>query len=243
VSLQEIAALVRRHVLVVGVILAIAAGVAYTFKHTPVQYQESGTIVLKPPLSAADPNPYSSFGGSLTEAAGTIALLMMSPQSQAQVVAAGGTATYDVALVNTGNLSSPIFGFPDVTVTATSEYPAAAHLTFVVVTRLFAQELAARQARAGATLASHIQPQLVGDTGVAATPGSSKRVFGGLLVLTAVAALSAASFLDRHPVRLRPPGLLSRVAIGNGQGVMTWLRSFRLRMPAMPTVRRRRGLR
>ena len=206
-SLQEIAALARRHLAAVVAVGFVALCVALYFKHTPVNYQESCTIVLTPPVSATSPNPYGAFDGSLTETAGTMALLLMSPRSQQQVRAAGGESDFNVALVNTGNLSAPDFGPPDVIVTATSADPVGVHRTFTIVIQLFEHDLATAQANTHATLASQIGAHVVGDTGTVAVPGSSKRVYAGLLVLTIVAALSVASFLDRHRFRLSLPAL------------------------------------
>jgi hypothetical protein len=214
VGLQEITALARRHLIAILLIGGVAAGVAYSMKHTPPIYQEGCTIVLTAPISAVNPNPYGAFSGSMTETAGTIALLVMSPHGHGQVRASGGNANYDVSLVNFGNLSSPIFGAPTVTVTATSQDPNNVHHTFTVVTRFFEHELVIRQAMAGVRPVGRIGAHVVGDTGIGLVQGSSKRVYAGLLVLTIAAALSVSFFLDRHPVRLSLPRL--RSARGGG---------------------------
>jgi hypothetical protein len=51
---------------------------------------------------------------------------------------------------------------------------------------------------------------MAGDSGPLAQQGSSKRALIGLFILTIVAMFAAASFLDRHPVRLPLPGRSKR---------------------------------
>jgi hypothetical protein len=221
VSPQEIAALLRRHVVAVLVVAAIAAGVAYSIKRAPLTYQESATVYFTGPTSAANPNPYVTFSDALVEAAGTVAIIAMSPQGQQQVRAAGGTTAYDVALVNSYNLEFPLYGTPAVTVTSTSQDPTAVHQTFTSVTKVLERDLAERQAQVGVAPAHRIGIHIVNDTGPVALVGSSKRVFAGLLVLTIIAALFVASFLDRHRLRLGlrrlPPVRAVIRAVGRGE--------------------------
>ena len=85
-SLFGALALLRRHFVAVLVILIIAVGVEYSFKHSAPAYAEVGTLVFIPPVSGAHPNAYSAVGGSILEAAGTLAVNAMSPQEQQQVL-------------------------------------------------------------------------------------------------------------------------------------------------------------
>jgi hypothetical protein len=221
VSPQEIAALLRRHIAAVLLVGVIAVGVAYHIKRTPPTYQESATVYFTGPTSAASPNPYVTFSDSLIGTAGAIAIIAMSPQGQQQVSAAGGTGAFDIALVNSYNLEFPVYGTPAVTVTTTSQDPNAVHQTFTAVTKVLKRDLAERQAQAGVPSAHRIGTHIVNDSGPIVLVGSNKRVFAGLLVLTVVAALSVASFLDRHPIhlglrRLRPVQAVMR-AVGRGE--------------------------
>lgn len=201
-SLPEIAARLRRHVLAVLAILVLAAGAAYGFKHTAPSYAETATMVFIPPASTLHPNPFEAVGSTLTKAAGSMAAEVMSPQGQQQVQQAGGTAQMDVELLNGYDLEYPYFSEPYLTITTTSTSLDAVQRTFTAVTSLITHEFTAQQVQANVTPNNRIQTVLAGDTGPLVQPGSSKRVLGALALLTIVAIFAAASFLDRHPVRL-----------------------------------------
>src|SRR5208282_3850412 len=166
--------------------------------------------VFTSPPSADFPNPYSSFTQSLIEAAGLVAILVMNPQSQQQVRAAGGTGTYDVGLVNSYNLQYPNFSDADATVTVTNATPAATSRTFTAVTRQVDGILTNLESRAGVPRLNRIGVHVIGVTGPLSQQGSSTRVFAGLLFLTIVAVFAVAGFLDRHSFRPRRlPGFRS----------------------------------
>lgn len=201
-SLFGAIALLRRHFVAVLVILAVAAGVEYSFKHSAPTYAEVGTLVFIPPVSGAHPNAYAAVGGSLLEAAGTLAVSAMSPQEQQQVLRDGGNAAYDVELLNSYNLEYPDYSNAYLEVSTASADPVAVHRTYALVTRLITHQFEAQQAADGATPNNRIDIVMAGDTGPLAQQGSSKRAMFGLFILTIVAVFAAASFLDRHPVRL-----------------------------------------
>lgn len=213
-SLQEIVALLRRHIAAVLLVVLVAAGVAYMFKRTPTNYQESATVVFTPPASSAFPNPYVSISYTLVETAGLIAIEVMSPQGLQRVEAAGGSAAYDVQLYNLYNLQFPDFGDPYDTVTVTAADPEQVHRTFGLVTQLIYADLAALQAERSVPALDRIAASAVGDTGPLAQPGSHLRMYIGLFVLMIVSAFSLAVFLDQHPLRI-PRGSSSR-RLGGG---------------------------
>lgn len=202
VSLPEIAARLRRHVLAVLVVFVLAAGVAYGFKHTAPTYSETATMVFIPPASTLHPNPFEAVGSTLTKAAGAIAADVMSPQGRQQVLNAGGTAQTDVELVNGYDLEYPFYSEPYLTVTSTSTDPDSVQRTFTLISKLITNEFTAQQVQAGVAPINRIQIVQAGDTGPLVQPGSSKRVLGALALLTIIALFAVVSFLDRHPVRL-----------------------------------------
>ena len=201
-SLPQIAGLLRRHLLAILVVLAIAAAVEYEFKHSAASYAETATMVFVPPESGVHPNPFAAVGGSLTVVAGVLAVNSMSPQEQQLVARAHGTGTYDVELVNDYNLQYPNFSSPYLTVTTISSDPAAAHTTYTVLSQLLTNQFMTQQAQDGVLPNSRIQIVVAGDTGPLIQQGSPKRVLIGLFILTIVAVFGVAAFFDRHPVRL-----------------------------------------
>jgi hypothetical protein len=211
VSPQEIVALVRRHLIAVLAVVIVTAGVGYYLKSSTQPYQDSATFVFTSPPSSAFPNPYASFGGSLVEAAGVIAIQMMNSQSKREVSAAGGTAAYNVGLQNSYNLEYPDFSDPDVIVSTSSTDPAAAARTFTAVTQVLERELTTRQTQARVPRFNYIGLRILGQTGPLSQKGSTKRSYAGLLFLAIVAVLSIAGFLDRYSIPLRrlrrPPAI------------------------------------
>jgi hypothetical protein len=200
-SPQAIAALLRRHIAAVLVVVAIAASVGYALRHAPFQYQDSGTMVFTAPASALFPNPLASLSDTLIDTAGDLAVTAMGPDVQQDVQGAGGTTSYDVELVNSYNLEYPDYSDPYVTITADAVAPAQAQRTFNLVTEFLLHDLLLDQA--GVLPANRISARVIGATGPLSQQGSAKRVLGGLLILTVVAVFSVACFLERHPIRLR----------------------------------------
>lgn len=183
-------------------VLVIALGIGYAIKTAPTTYTEGGTVVFNPPVSRAFPNPYAATSGSLITTGEVITLFMMGTEGQQQVQAAGGTTPYNVALVNSYNQEYPNYSSPEATVYATGTNLAGVQRTLSAVMQVLTRQLAARQAVAGAPPVDRITAKLIGNPGPLAQPGSHKRVFGGLLLLTLIAVFSVCVFLDRHPVRL-----------------------------------------
>jgi hypothetical protein len=197
-SFLEIAALMRRHLLAVTFVFVLAAAVLYDFKSTPPMYQESATVVFTAPSSVANPNPYSSFGGDLITTGEVMIRTLMSPAGQQRVREAGGTADFGVGLVNLYNQEYPDYSDPYATMSVTSVNPSAVHLTFAVVARQLAGILASRQAQAKVPPHNRITAHVIGDTGVTALRGSSKRTYAGVVLLTVVTAFMVSIWLDRR---------------------------------------------
>jgi hypothetical protein len=201
-SLPAIFGLLRRHLIAVLVVLAVAACVDYEFKHATASYTETSTMVFVPPESGVHPNPLEAVGGALTVTAGVIAVQVMSPAEQQEVQRMGGAASYDVELVNSYNLQYPNFSLPYLTITTTAADPSAAHSTYVILTKLITNQFNAQQTEYGTQSNSRAQIVVAGDTGPLIQQGSPKRALFGLIILTLVAVFSVATFFDRHPVKL-----------------------------------------
>jgi hypothetical protein len=202
VTVSEIVRRLWRHPIAVLVIIFSAVAVLHSIKNAPPTYGETGTMVFLPPYSGVHPNPYTAVGGSLTPTAGVIAAQVMSPRGQQQVAQAGGTASYDIGLVNSYNLQYPDYSNPYLVITTTDTNPDAANKTFTVVTRMLSAEMTASQIANGVPKRDRIFTQLAGDSGPLLEQGSPKRSLAGLIILTIVAVFAATAFLDRHPVRL-----------------------------------------
>lgn len=195
-TLREIIALMRRHAVAVGMIILIASCLAFHFATTKPMYLDSATLAFTAGSFRADRGEVV-MSQVMTSA-------MMSKDTQSQVWKDGGTAAYDVALVNLNNENYPDYGDPYVTVTTSSRDPVQTQHTFSVVMQVLTDELAMRQTQAGADSNFRITANMMTDSGgPIIQPGYRTRTFAGLAVLTVVAAFLASTFLDRYPVRLR----------------------------------------
>jgi hypothetical protein len=135
---------------------------------------------------------------------------MMSIQSQSEVRKVGGTATYNVALVNLNNENFPNYSVPYVNLTVFSRDPAEAGRTFSIVSQKLVNDLAARQSQAGAAPKYRITATFYGQSGVAVPQsGYPKRTFAGLALLCIIVTFLVTIFLDRHPSAI-PAFLRSR---------------------------------
>lgn len=207
-SLSQISALIRRHLVAVAVILVFTAGMAWNIKKTTPPYTESANVIFTPPAV----NPYSSlssFTPALISTAEIMTSLMLSPESRQKVREAGGTADFSLGLVNFSNEQFPYYGDPYVAVSTTAANPVDAHRTFTIVTQSFLRLVSKQQAQAGVKPASRISTQVVADTGPVSEPGSNKRAFAGLIMLAIVLAFLVLIFLDRRPIW---PGIRRRLA-------------------------------
>jgi hypothetical protein len=182
----------------VAVILLVATGVAYKIHKAPVPFQEGSTAVFEIPSSTANPNPYSVFTTDLLNTSELTAQLMMSPQSQARVQQAGGSASYYLAMYNLYNEEYPNYSDPFVIVTVTGATAQQVQKTYAVVTTQLRQALASEQAVYGALPRNQITEHIVGDSGVVALTGSKKRVYAGLAALVLITIFGVLRFLDRR---------------------------------------------
>jgi hypothetical protein len=214
-TVREIAALMRRHLLAMAVVLMIAAGVTYSIMSTPPIYSESATVIFSAGPSLADSRLSASFMIPLIATEVMLSQTMMSSPAQSQVRAAGGTAAFELMPYNLYSLQYPDYGEPITMLTVTSSDPEAIQRTFGVVLGILGQRLAAMQAHVPPR--NRVQDSLVGDSGMAAQPGSSVRVLAGLVLLTVIAVFTVANFLDRRQYRPgvpRPGGRGKRLAAG-----------------------------
>ncbi len=211
----ELGALARRHVVALTIILLLAAGVAYSFKHAPPTYQESATLVF-----AAPPGAASTYTDSIVTTGEVMVDWTTGAQGQQKLRQAGVTSGFNAALVNLYDQEYPNYSYPFVTVSGSSQYPAVAHRIFAIGTQVFERELLAQQVEQGVLPRNRITINSVGDTGPVILQGSRIRSFAGLFLLTIVAAFMVLNFLDRHPIR--PRSLLRARRRGTRDPVPDW---------------------
>ena len=137
-----------------------------------------------------------------------ISQIVTSPQVEHKVAQAGGTAAYNLTLVNLYNQDYPDFGYPEATLSVHSPDPVSTHRTYLIAKRTLIETLASRQKHAGAPRGHRIVAQVADDSGPIPQTGSRKRALGGLLLLGLVAGGTGWSLTGRGRIRgVRPPGL------------------------------------
>jgi hypothetical protein len=198
VSPQQLVALLRRHAIAVSIVFVVAAGLGYHIKHQDPGYTDTATVAFTGPQGSL-----FAYGQDLLVMDALATNLVMSEDGQQKVRNAGGTAAYDIALVNLNDEDFPNYSDPYVTVTTSSPDPAAAQATFSAVMQVLQQGVTSLQARQGAPPLSWIGLRTIASTGPIAQTGSTKRLFAALLALAIIVAFMVAAFLDRHPVRPR----------------------------------------
>lgn len=172
-SPREIAALFWRHIMAVAVVFISTAGLAYHLQHASPGYVDTATVAFNAPG-----NGVAVFNGtaSLLVVDALTARSVMSAHGQQQVRNAGGTSSYDVALINLNNEDYPDYGVPYVTVTATSPSAPAAEQTFSAVMQVMQQDLVTLQRSEGAKPKAYIGLQTIAaPSGPVAQTGLRKR--------------------------------------------------------------------
>jgi hypothetical protein len=197
-SPRAISAQKRLRLAAVVVVLVLAAGVGYDIKSAPPTYLESATVIFTMPKFWAAPYTYSWLAPSVIASGEAMTQILMSPQSQHRIREAGGTARYDLVLINLYNEDHPNYSRPLASLTAGSPSAADAHRTFIAAARLLRHLLAARQAQAGVAPRNRISAQIIGDTGPIVQAGSPKRAFAGLALVAVVAVSMLWGFLGRR---------------------------------------------
>jgi hypothetical protein len=206
-SLSELAALVRRHILAAALVLVVAVGVAYHIKHTPPTFEDNATIVLAPPDPVLAPpyaNPYAPpFGPSLIITGELMVKWMNGAQGQQLLQQAGVAKTFSVALINFSDQEYPLYGEPNLTISGIGEDPVSAHSALVTGKRVFEQGLVSQEEHAHVPQTYRIATHVIGESGPVVQLGSSKRTYAGLAALTIIALYMILIILDRRSSLLR----------------------------------------
>jgi hypothetical protein len=163
-------------------------------------YLESATVVFAIPRSVSKSvsSPSSTASGSLITTGEVMVQDLMSPESQRVIRNAGGTAKFEVGLVNSNNEETPSYNYPLAVCTVQSTSPASVHRTFTVTLQLLKSLLVQRQVRAIVPARSRVSIRVVGDTGLVTQRGSLKRTLMAMALLAAITASMISSFLNRN---------------------------------------------
>jgi hypothetical protein len=187
-------------------VLVIALGLAYHLSHADPGYSDIAAVAFAAPNGAAE---IYNGGQNLLATDEVVTDWIMSPAGIAQVRKAGGTAYFDVSLVNLNDELFPNYGDPYETIAVDSPDPTTAASTMSSLLYVLHRKLAAIQAATGAEQSTWIQIRVIAEpSGPVAQSGSKKRSEAGLLLLAIIFSISVAKILDRY--RLRPRDWIRR---------------------------------
>jgi hypothetical protein len=168
--------------------LLLAAGAGHEIEVSRPVYLESATVEFFLPKTLNAPKDYYIFAPALITNSNVIVQILNSPSAQRRIGAAGRGTSVSLALVNLYNQEYPNYGVPFATLTAASPVAAHTRRTFASAARMLVLVLAARQEQARVPPRDRISAQILGDSGPIIQTGSRARVFGGLVLLAAIAA-------------------------------------------------------
>jgi len=194
--------MLRRHLIAIAIVALVACMFSYHLIHDDPGYIDSGGVGF-----IAPENPISMFQNteSLQVTEEAAAWFMMGSQGEREVRAAGGTVSYNVAMLNLYNEQYPDYSQPYVTITVMSNYPEEAQQTFRAVLGVLRKATAMLQERVGANPKNEVRAELVTQpTGPIAQSGSHKRSYAALAVLAIIAIYMIARALDRRRPRRQP---------------------------------------
>jgi hypothetical protein len=202
VSLHEIATMLCRHRIAITIVALSACMLSYHLVRSNPGYIDSGGVGFTAPK-----NSVAMFQDiqSLQVVEQATTGYIMGSQGEREVRAAGGTALYNVAMLNLYNEQYPDYGQPYVEITVMSNDPEEAQQTFRAVLGVLRKATAMLQEQVGASPENEVRATLVAEpTGPITQSGSHKRSYAALGVLTTIAVYAAASALDRRRPRRRP---------------------------------------
>jgi hypothetical protein len=193
-----------RQAAAVSACVLVSAG-CYWIKSTPSTYLESATVKFSLPAAQTSPKAYYFFAPSLIMSTEAVSQILLSPQIQYRIRAAGGDAAVGLTLVNLHSEEYPEYGEPLATLTSESTSAAETHRTFMIAARMVSQILASSQAQDGVSSRNRISEQLLADTEPIIQTGSAVRVDAGLAVLALLVLSLVWACTGRLVGKSRPP--------------------------------------
>jgi hypothetical protein len=202
VSVRELAALVRRHVFAVCLILLVTAGVAIDFRYTQPGYEETTTVALEPGsfFSVAPLNVNQDFllNRALINTCQLLAIHLSGPQGASQLRQAGVTDRFAISVVNDSNEDTPSYPYPDLSVSVAGGSPGTTHHQFIESMHVINLDIADFQAGNQISPRGRLAIYTLSDSGPVSQQGSLIRTYAALIFLTLVAMFLICRFLDRH---------------------------------------------
>jgi hypothetical protein len=188
--------LLHRYIYIVIPVVTLLILIAHSIERIPATYVDSATVVFATNTTSLALNPNSTVDGSLITTDAVVVGSLMDPQSRVLVRQAGGTADFNLSLINFDNQDFPEYSYPLAVLMTQSVDPLAAYHTFNAALKVLRQILADLQAHVSQP--DRISLRVVGATGPVRQPGSLKRSLAAIGLLTLIAIGIVANFLSRN---------------------------------------------
>ncbi|GAA3110410.1 hypothetical protein GCM10017600_77780 [Streptosporangium carneum] len=213
--------MLRRHPFVVAFVLLLnLLGVLYIQRQPPVYRVAASLVLISPGIPSS--NRYETFSERLIVLGNVLCQWISGEQGREQVVRRGGTAEYQVELVNEGTQEIPLHEKPYIRLSAISNTAEDADHTLAVVLKTFEAELRRLQVDIGSKESAIATMQLVDNTDQPIPVFARRsRAIGAVAVLTVLCVMSAALFFERWPIwalRRRRQNIITRRKTGASHG-------------------------
>ena len=212
-SVGQLAALARRHLFAVCVILLVTAGIAINFRYAQSGYNETATVALEPEsfVSVEPLNVDQNYllNSSLVTTCQLLVMRLSGPQGGIQLRQAGVTGNFAISIVNGSNADTPSYPYPDFSVSVADSSPDAAHHQFIEAIRVIATDIADFQASNQISTRDRLVAYTLSDSGPISQRGSFIRIYAALIFLALVAMFLTCRFLDRRSrAAVAPPSAI-----------------------------------
>lgn len=201
-SVRQLVALARRHVFAVCLILLVTAGITIDFRYTQSGYKETATVGLEPEsfVSVESLNADQNYllNSSLITTCQLLVMRLSGPQGGIQLRQAGVTGNFAVSVVNDSNADTPIYPYPDLSVSVADSSPSTTHHQFIEATRVITVDVADFQVGNQISTQDRFVTYTLSDSGPISQRGSLIRTYAALIFLALVAMFLTCRFLDRR---------------------------------------------
>lgn len=201
-SVRQLAALARRHIFAVCLILLVTAAVAADFRYTHSDSVETATVALEPRsfVSVEPVNINENYlqNSSLITTCLVLALRLSGPQGEMQLHQAGVTGNFAVSVVNSSNADNPSYPYPELSVSMTDTNAGATHEQFVEAIRILNVSIVDLQSNDQISSKDRFVTFILSDSGPISQRGSLVRTYAALMLLALIAMFLMCRLLDRR---------------------------------------------
>jgi hypothetical protein len=197
-SLSDLLALARRHILAVIAVLLFFLGIAYDFESTQPAFKQTAIIAFEAPNIHK-----GTYVISQITTCQILVLELSGAQGQQQLRHVGINGEFTIAVVNSSNADEPILRHPYLTVSAIGQSAAAARSAFTAGMGVLAEDMKSLQARFQLPAAAQISALTLSNGTPVEQVGSKSRAYAALIFLALAATYVIARMIDNRVIRLR----------------------------------------